>query len=68
MMNIQQPPDNGQEVDDAADPNHLDALVPQLLQPLPQLVLPAVPHPEDQLVHHVAHLRKKYVVSYFEVI
>ena len=53
-----QSPDNGQEVDDAAHPDHLDAVVPQLLQPLPQHLLPPVPHTKDQLVHHVAHLRK----------
>ena len=61
-MTNHQPPDYGQKVDDATDPDHLDALVPQVLQPLPQHVLPAVPHPEDQLVHHVAHLRMIYLV------
>ena len=63
-----QPPDYGQKVDDAADSDHLYALVPQVLQPLPQRVLPAVPHPKDQLVHHVAHLRKANVVAQLEVI
>ena len=67
-MTDDQPPDYGQKVDNAADPDHLDALVPQVLQPLPQRVLPAVPHPEDQLVHHVAHLRKVNVVAQFGVI
>ena len=63
-------PDDGEEVDDAADADHLDALVPQVLQPLPQLVLLLVPHPKDQLVHHVPHLGKgdRYVKRNYELI
>ena len=63
-------PDDGEEIDDAADADHLDALVPQVLQPLPQLVLLLVPHPKDQLVHHVPHLGKgdRYVKRNYELI
>ena len=63
-------PDDGEKIDDAADADHLDALVPQLLQPLPQLVLLLVPHPKDQLVHHVPHLGKgdRYVKRNYELI